>query len=153
MNTLRPKSILKYRPEIPSSSSISATTTATTGSSWLSRIQSKLYSTHANYNDQDNEEYKRSLTLPKQDLRRVTFSVGNLTTEFPFFSDESPRDEEYEREKQAAAALVAARKSCTSSRNLENIEVLDLSNHYEHACILREEGTIDRFRNILRTSR
>jgi hypothetical protein len=150
MNNIRPKSILKYRPEI--SLTAVPTPTPTTSSTWLSRIQSKIYSTtHSDGNEQDTEEYKRSLTLPKQDLRRVTFSVDNLTTEYPFCSDDSPRDEEYEKEKQAAAAT--KKSSGGSTRNLENIQVLDLANHYEHACILREEGAVDRFRNILKSSR
>jgi hypothetical protein len=148
MNTIRPKSILKYRPEsnidTPLQTTNNTTTTTAATSSWFSRLQSKIYSnSNLNVNEEDTEEYKRSLTLPKQDLRKVTFSVGNLITEHPFYSGDSPRDEEYEKEKKAAAAAI----------NLNSMEVVDLSNHYEHACIQREEGTINRFRDILRASR
>lgn len=151
--SIRPKSILKYRPECNIDTPLSpipTTTTATnSNNSWFSRLQSKLYSnTNASINEEDTEEYKRSLTLPKQDLRKVTFSVGNLVTEHPFYFGDSPRDEEYEKEKQAAAAAAMAKL-----KELKTLEVVDLAGHYEHACIQREEGTIDRFRNILRASR
>lgn len=142
MNNTRPKSILKYKPEnnieIVSSPLPSPTT------SWFSRLQSKLYSSNLNNNEEDSEEYKKSLLLPKQDLRKVTFSVGNLTIEHFFCSQDSPRDEEYEKEKQAAVVL---------KKLQDTNQVLDLASHYEHACIQREEGVIDRFRNILKASR
>lgn len=153
-SSIRPKSILKYRPECNIDTPLSPIPTTAknnNNSSWFSRLQSKLYSnSNSNINEEDTEEYKRSLTLPKQDLRKVTFSVGNLVTEHPFYFGDSPRDEEYEKEKQAAAAAAAA---MARLKELKTLEVVDLASHYEHACIQREEGTIDRFRNILRASR
>ncbi|KAI8090810.1 hypothetical protein BDF21DRAFT_412217 [Thamnidium elegans] len=134
----RPKSILKYRPE----SNIELSTVIPP-TSWFSRLQSKLYS-NTTPNEEETEEYQKSLSLPKHDLRKVTFSVGNLTVEHPFCSQDSPRDEEYEKEKQAADILKKLQQAN---------EVIDLPNHYEHACIQREEYVIDRFRDILRTSR
>lgn len=134
----RPKSILKYRPESNLELPLSIPS-----STWFSRLQSKLYSNTIT-NEEETEEYQRSLSLPKHDLRKVTFSVGNLTIEHPFCSQDSPRDEEYEKEKQANEILKKLQQAN---------EVIDLPNHYEHACIQREEYIIDRFRDILKTSR
>ncbi|CEP15772.1 hypothetical protein [Parasitella parasitica] len=136
----KPKSILKYRPENNinyKDSKIPAI--APQRSSWLSRLQSKIYAQTdilQEENDGDNP-----LLLAKQDLKRVTFSVGNLTIEHPFYSNDIPRDEIYEKQKSNA---VFGQQSQT---------VADLANHYDHACIQREEGCIDRFRNLLKKSR
>ncbi|KAL0143139.1 hypothetical protein V8B55DRAFT_1474661 [Mucor lusitanicus] len=138
----KPKSILKYRPE----NNINYKDTSITAinppprTSWLSRLHSKIYS----QTDiaQDENDADNPLLLAKQDLKRVTFSVGNLITEHPFCSDDIPRDELYEKQKSDAA--IAKQQAP---------QVTDLANHYDHACIQREEGCIDRFRNLLRRSR
>ncbi|KAL7323903.1 hypothetical protein PS15p_210493 [Mucor circinelloides] len=138
----KPKSILKYRPE----NNINYKDTSITAinppprTSWLSRLHSKIYS--QTDISQDENDGDNPLLLAKQDLKRVTFSVGNLTTEYPFCSDDIPRDELYEKQKTDAAAA-----------KQQTPQVTDLANHYDHACIQREEGCIDRFRNLLRKSR
>ncbi|GAN04490.1 hypothetical protein MAM1_0065d03950 [Mucor ambiguus] len=138
----KPKSILKYRPE----SNINYKDTSITAinppprTSWLSRLHSKIYS--QTDISQDENDTDNPLLLAKQDLKRVTFSVGNLTTEHPFCSDDIPRDELYEKQKSDAAAA-----------KQQTPQVTDLANHYDHACIQREEGCIDRFRSLLRKSR
>ncbi|EPB83038.1 hypothetical protein HMPREF1544_10221 [Mucor circinelloides 1006PhL] len=138
----KPKSILKYRPE----NNINYKDTSITAinppprTSWLSRLHSKIYS--QTDISQDENDGDNPLLLAKQDLKRVTFSVGNLTTEHPFCSDDIPRDELYEKQKTDAAAT-----------KQQTPQVTDLANHYDHACIQREEGCIDRFRNLLRRNR
>ncbi|KAI8642699.1 hypothetical protein BD408DRAFT_443243 [Parasitella parasitica] len=136
----KPKSILKYRPEnnINCKDNMIATITSPR-SSWLSRLQSKIYAQtdiSQEENDGDNP-----LLLAKQELKRVTFSVCNLIIEHPFYSNDKPRDEVYEK-----------KKSNTVTRQ-QSQQVTDLANHYDHACIQREEGCIDRFRSLLRKSR
>lgn len=136
----KPKSILKYRPENNVNyKDTSISTINPPRSSWLARLQSKIYSQTDILQDENDGD--NPLLIPKQDLKRVTFSVGNLTTEHSFFSDDIPRDELYEKQKGDTVA------------KQQTLQVADLANHYDHACIQREEGCIDRFRNLLRTSR
>lgn len=138
----KPKSILKYKAEnninydapIP---------TKTTSASWLSRLQSKLY-TQANANNEEDKDGDNPLLIAKQDLKRVTFPIGNLIIEHPFCSEDSPRDESYEKKK---------KELLEQQQRNKKLEIADLSGHYEHACIQREEGCIDRFRNILKANR
>ncbi|KAI9279353.1 hypothetical protein BY458DRAFT_502804 [Sporodiniella umbellata] len=132
MNFKRPKSILRERPVairiVESPTPVS--------SSWLSRIQSKILSPA--YEDEP-EDQDDCVSLRKHDLKRVTFSVGNLTEEHSFASDDSPRDVEYEKERQLRKKI---RQELTQSH---------LAAYYDHACIERDgEGVIDQFRAILR---
>ncbi|KAI8370912.1 hypothetical protein BD560DRAFT_434745 [Blakeslea trispora] len=144
-----PKSILKFRPEINTTVSkpaVVSPTRPTSGSNWLSRIQSKLYSQQFINNSDDTSEpdLENPLLFVKQDLKRVTFPISNMATEFPFYSDDSPRDETFEKFKK--------------QRELEPVPeppvvMSELTSQYEHACIRREEVCIDRFRAILKENR
>jgi len=115
---------------------INNNTTAAISTSWLSRIQSKLLL----QNTQEEDEHNKAILLPKQDLKKVTFSIGHLTTEHPFSSDESPRDELYEKQK-------------NENRLNPQEDIIDLPTYYNHACIQREESAMDSVRNILRCGR
>ncbi|KAI8097318.1 uncharacterized protein BX664DRAFT_326113 [Halteromyces radiatus] len=86
-------------------------------SSWLSRIQSKL-------SQQDDTHFQ----LQRQDLKRVSFSMGHLTTEHTF-------DEEENDNKQLSSDL----------------ETPFLPHCYERACRLREEKEWPFFMEILQT--
>lgn len=135
----KPKSILKYKPE----SNIHAAAAATTvikpqNTSWLSRLQSKIYSQQHN---QEECEGDNPLLIAKQDLKRVTFSVGNLITEHLFCSDDTPFDETFQEQKKAAPTLPNKNKPIT-----------DLEAYYEHACVQREEACIERLRKILKST-
>ena len=144
-----PKSILKLRPEINATVSkpaVVSPTRPTSGSNWLSRIQSKLYSQQFINNSDDTSEpdLENPLLFVKQDLKRVTFPISNMATDFPFYSDDSPRDETFEKFKK--------------QRELEPVSeppvvMSELTSQYEHACIRREEVCIDRFRAILKENR
>ncbi|KAI8978434.1 hypothetical protein BDB01DRAFT_799847 [Pilobolus umbonatus] len=125
--TGRPKSILKCKQECDVVHTPSTT-------SWLSRIQSKLLL----QSTQDEDEHNR-LMLPKQDLKKVTFSIGNLTTEHFFSSDESPRDEVFEKQKE-------------ENKLNPQEDVIDLTSYYDHACIQREENVMDSFRSVLKNN-
>ncbi|KAI7899019.1 uncharacterized protein BX663DRAFT_522862 [Cokeromyces recurvatus] len=124
------KSILKYKPEANNSFPLQQQQQP---QSWLSRLQSKLYNSNHSLHHDNNP-----LLLAKQDLKRVTFSVGNLTTEHCFFTDDSPRDESFEHQKQKG------------NMPTEEITPVRLVNHYEHACIQAEEGILERFQMILK---
>ncbi|RCI00768.1 hypothetical protein CU097_012597 [Rhizopus azygosporus] len=133
----RPKSILKYRPENqrPTTSTSPITPVA---HSWLSRIQSKILSPP----NEENQEREDGVSLRKHDLKRVTFSVGNLIEEHSFAFDDSPRDVEYEKERQLRNKI---------QQELTHVRLAD---YYDHACIQRDgEGVIDQFRHILRHCR
>ncbi|KAI9475518.1 MAG: hypothetical protein EXX96DRAFT_573622 [Benjaminiella poitrasii] len=125
------KSILKYKPETKSPPS--TVTTAPIQQSWFSRLQSKLYN-HPVPHDDDNP-----LLLAKQDLKRVTFSVGHLTTEYCFFADDSPQDESMDRQETSAKT-----EEWTTSK---------LADHYDHACIQSEEGCLQPFRAMLKQAK
>ncbi|KAG0880707.1 hypothetical protein G6F15_008351 [Rhizopus arrhizus] len=65
--------------------------------------------------------------------------IGNLIEEHSFASDDSPRDVEYEKERQLRKKI---REELTQSH---------LAAYYDHACIQRDgEGVIDKFRAVLR---
>ncbi|KAI8373984.1 hypothetical protein EDC96DRAFT_9975 [Choanephora cucurbitarum] len=146
-----PKSILKFRPEINATVPkpiVASPTRPASGSNWLSRIQSKLYSqqfvSHSNSEDTSEPDLENPLLFVKQDLKRVTFPISNMATEFPFYSDDSPRDETFEKFKK--------------QRELEPVPeppvlLSELTSQYEHACIRREEVCIDRFRALLKENR
>lgn len=138
----KPKSILKFKAE-NNNANDAPIPTRTTSASWLSRLQSKLYSQN-NINYEEDKDGDNPLLIAKQDLKRVTFPIGNFIIEHPFCSDDSPRDESYEKKK---------KELLEQQQRDRKLEVADLSSHYEHACIQREEGCIDRFRNILKASR
>ncbi|KAI8097900.1 uncharacterized protein B0P05DRAFT_522536 [Gilbertella persicaria] len=147
----KPKSILKLRPEINNNTSkptIVSPTRPASGTNWLSRLQSKLYSqqfiNHNNSEDTNEPDLENPLLFIKQDLKRVTFPIGNLATEFPFYSDDSPRDETFEKFKKQREQQPLVEPA---------VVVSELTSQYEHACIQREQVCIDRFRNILKESR
>lgn len=114
----RTKGILKKSLHGSSSTS----TGHSSSSSWLSRIQSKLYS------GSDD-----SFALHRQELRRVTFSVRNLTTEHIL----SNNDEVVPTETQ---------------HKMEEIGCKELPKYYEKACRLHEAPVMDYFAKLLRAN-
>lgn len=130
----KPKSILKYKPE--NNVNNTAAINKPRPTSWLSRLQSKIYSQQNNQDDCDGDN---PLLIAKQDLKRVTFSVGNLITEHPFCSDDTPIDETFQEQK---------KQNTTTPKH-----ITDLESYYEHACVQREEPCLDRLRKILKSNR
>ncbi|KAG0165713.1 hypothetical protein DFQ30_008091 [Apophysomyces sp. BC1015] len=132
MTTRQTKGILKTLHKKPPS-----VTSDSSGSSWLSRIQSKLYSTAA--------DDLAVPSLPRQELRRVTFRVRQLTTEHILYS---PDDS-------TAAAAAAAKENSQPKAQLSQDEFIDCSlelpKYYERACRMREEPPLDPFMDILRS--
>ncbi|KAI8874776.1 hypothetical protein K501DRAFT_92103, partial [Backusella circina FSU 941] len=131
------KSILK--PRVENKNTVRHTTT--NNNSWFSRLQSRL---HQGEDDENN----LVILLQKHDLKKVSFSVGNLTTEHWFCCNDSPRDEKYEqqlKEEQQQRKDNALLK--------QQVDMKDLASFYEHACIQREESVLEYFRNILRRNR
>ncbi|KAI7868345.1 hypothetical protein BDF14DRAFT_585773 [Spinellus fusiger] len=110
MTPLPTKSILKKAPH----------TDAPPPSSWLSRIQSKLYAT--------SDDTYGVMTLSKAHLRRVTFPVNRLTTHRTFHSNDMTTHD------------VVAEKTTRE----------DVPDYYEQACCMREEPVLDRFLDVLR---
>lgn len=132
----KPKSILKYKPE-NNINSVTINNNRPQPTSWLSRLQSKIYSQQNNQDDCDGDN---PLLIAKQDLKRVTFSVGNLITEHPFCSDDTPLDETFQEQKKHIIATTPK-------------HVTDLESYYEHACVLREEPCLDRLRTSIKTNK
>jgi hypothetical protein len=129
------KSILKPRVENKNT----GRHTTTNSNSWFSRLQSRL---HQGEDDENNPV----ILLQRHDLKKVSFSVGNLTTEHWFCYNDSPKDEKYEqqlKEEQNSAPI----------KTQQLVDMKDLATFYEHACIQREESIFEYFRNILRTNR
>ncbi|KAF7724779.1 hypothetical protein EC973_000735 [Apophysomyces ossiformis] len=125
MTTRKTKGILKTIHKKPQS-----VTSDSSSSSWLSRIQSKLYAT---------DDLSVS-TLPRQELRRVTFRVKQLTTEHILYS---PDD------------TTATEENFQPKAQLSQDELVDCSQelpkYYERACRMREEPALDPFMDILRS--
>lgn len=97
--------------------------------SWLSRLQTKIYTQITTQQDQEQDN---PLLIEKQSLKRVTFSLDNLFEEHTFSLDDTP------------STYQQAQKKIT--------HVSDLYTYYEHACIERQEACIDHLRSILRSN-
>ncbi|ORZ25960.1 hypothetical protein BCR42DRAFT_401293 [Absidia repens] len=106
--------------------------TQASSSSWLTRIQSKIFTAQP---DDGN------LQLQRRDLKRVTFSMGYLTTEHLHHNDILDNEDKKRTE------------SCCST--FESTDFADYSfslpHCYEKACRLREEKEWPLFMNMLQT--
>ncbi|KAI8991652.1 hypothetical protein BDF20DRAFT_984278 [Mycotypha africana] len=179
----RPRSILKYKPEVNSIYYTSTGVTATLPDSsrpqthsWLTRLQKKINPNSFGRND-DNERDSNSSSpslIPKQKLKRVSFSVSQLVTEHTFSSTdyndipatidtdiEEDKDNVEKDDTNRNTIIAPGNKkkkhmpvsSKTKAKGTQVLKATELATYYEQACIQQEESCIDRFRNILKASR
>ncbi|KAI9032742.1 hypothetical protein CLU79DRAFT_830579 [Phycomyces nitens] len=123
---MTPKSILK---QLNPSSPIGLQS-----SSWLSRIQSKIYSTAL-------DDPNTIITLPRQELKRVTFSVSKLTSERIFYSGDDPEETPTQPD---------LKEATLADEDIRLDPSQELPKYYEKACRMREEPVLDRFLDVLR---
>lgn len=129
------KSILKAPPSTASNGATA---------SWLARIHSKLYTP-------DDVP-----TLPRRDLKRVTFSVSKLTTEHVFGgdnddTDNNDQDEDDSNDLDDNVEGGPEQQHVDSALTLKENHCRELPKYYEWACRLREEQPLDRFMDALRS--
>ncbi|OAD70206.1 hypothetical protein PHYBLDRAFT_76196, partial [Phycomyces blakesleeanus NRRL 1555(-)] len=104
-------------------------------SSWLSRIQSKIYSTPL-------DDPNAAITLPRQELKRVTFSVSKLTSERIFYSGDDVPEED--------STQTDLKEATLADEDIKLDPSQELPKYYEKACRMREEPVLDRFLDVLR---
>ncbi|KAI8138291.1 hypothetical protein BJV82DRAFT_631768 [Fennellomyces sp. T-0311] len=126
------KGILKKPHKKPPSVTSTGSTT-----SWLTRIQSKLYSSV-------DDPYAVP-ALPRQDLKRVTFSVRKLTTEYILYSADDKDD-------MLTDASQQSQSSSSEDDEPDESRCRELPKYYERACRLREEQPLESFMDLLRSS-
>ncbi|KAI8373024.1 uncharacterized protein BYT42DRAFT_616214 [Radiomyces spectabilis] len=133
MSTNPIKSILRHQNQSHTHSP-STTVTTTSSPSWFTRLQNRIYAA---------EDTSLPL-IPRQELKRVTFSLGKLTTTYPLY----PHDDSDE-------PLVPTIRSCIcSSPDLStNDHNRNLAQFYEWACRMREEPILYRFLDYMRHDR
>ena len=154
------KGILKKTIKKPPS----VTSTGST-SSWLTRIQSKLYSS--------TDDPYAVPALPRQELKRVTFSVRKLTTEYILYNNNNgpddiladmspnssclqPFEEEEQNDNLDDNDEDDQNENSMNDNNQKQEEnqfsCRELPKYYERACRLREEQPLDSFMELLRSS-
>lgn len=112
-------------------------------SSWLSRIQSRL-----------SYAEDTSFRLERQDLQRVTFSMGQLTTEHLLAYDDTLDDDDgNDLEESNPPPPPPPRISSSSPLSLTTMSdyTLSLPYCYERSCRLREEKEWPIFMDLLQT--
>ncbi|KAI9249732.1 hypothetical protein BDA99DRAFT_523496 [Phascolomyces articulosus] len=141
------KGILKKPAKKPPS----VTSTGST-SSWLTRIQSKLYSS--------TDDPYAVPALPRQELKRVTFSVRKLTTEYILYNNNSPTDDILADLSPQSSSLQPPEEEQEENvidqeeeaQDKNQFSCRELPKYYERACRLREEQPLDSFMDLLRSS-
>ncbi|KAI9488697.1 hypothetical protein BDB00DRAFT_847025 [Zychaea mexicana] len=149
------KGILKKPAKKPPS----VTSTGST-SSWLTRIQSKLY-----YSSTDGSDPYAVPALPRQELKRVTFSVRKLTTEYILYNNVDDKDDMLTDTSQQSSPSQTTfiddqqqgddndnDQFDTNYQSTSISSCRELPKYYERACRLREEQPLESFMDLLRSS-
>ncbi|KAI7860953.1 hypothetical protein BDC45DRAFT_493176 [Circinella umbellata] len=146
------KKTIKKPPSITSTSSTS---------SWFTRIQSKLYSS--------TDDPYAVPALPRQELKRVTFSVRKMTTEYILYNNNNGPDDILADMSPNSSSLQPFEEEEEQNDNFDENEnrindnnnqkqedkpfsCRELPKYYERACRLREEQPLDSFMELLRSS-
>lgn len=132
MTTRSAKGILKKPCKKPPSINSTASS-----SSWLSRIQSKIYTT--------SDDAFAVPALPRQDLKRVSFSVSKLTTEYLLYDADDDDSSTLSKQQQPQPSH---NDEPTDSTALAK----QLPLYYERACRLHEEKPQSAFMDLLRSN-